>query len=266
MYKLIHSIRILDVIDISIVSIVIYHVFIIIRGTVAIQTLKGLFILIILFFVSSRCHLNTIYWILKNFWTIGLVAFVIVFQPEIRRALSHMGQRQLWLKGFFRREEELVQEVVKAARILVGERIGALIVFERNIGLKNYIESGIKINSRVSAELIMTIFYPGTPLHDGAIIIKEEQIAAACCFLPLSQNPDLTSVLGTRHRAAIGLSEETDALIIIISEETGFISLAMGGKLIRRIDEETLIEMLTLYASTTKEETFKFRDLKESKW
>lgn len=262
MYKLIHSISILDVIDISIVSMVIYRIFIIIRGTRAIQTLKGLFILIILFFVSFQCHLNTIYWILKNFWTIGLVAFVIVFQPEIRRALAQMGQKQLWLKGFFKREEDLIQEVVKAVKALVVEKIGALIVFERNVGLKNYIESGVRIDSRVSAELIMTIFYPGTSLHDGAIIIKGDQIAAACCLLPLSQNPDLTSALGTRHRAAIGLSEETDALIVLTSEETGFISLAMGGKLIRNIDEKTLIEMLILYTSAAKEETFKLGILK----
>lgn len=254
MYKLIYSISILDIIDISIVSMVIYRIFIIIKGSGAVQTLKGLFVLIVLFFVSSQCHLNTIYWILKNFWTIGLVAFVIVFQSEIRRALAQMGQRQLWLKGFFKREEELIQEVVKAIKALVSERRGALIVFERNIGLKNYIESGVRINGRISTELIMTIFYPGTSLHDGAIIIKEGQIAAACCLLPLSQNPDLSSTLGTRHRAAIGLSEETDALIIVVSEETGIISLAMGGKLIRNVDEKTLVEMLILYASAAKEE------------
>lgn len=262
MYKLIPSVGLLDILDISIVSIVIYRIFIIIKGTWAIQILKGLLLLIILFFVSFQCHLNTTYWILRNFWTIGLVAFVIVFQPEIRRALTQMGQKQTWLKGFFKREEELIQEVVKAVKTLASKKIGALIVFERNIGLKNYIESGVKINSKVLAELIMTIFYPGTSLHDGAIIIKEEQIAAACCLLPLSQNPDLTSVLGTRHRAAIGLSEETDALIIVVSEETGFISLAMGGELIRNISEETLIEMLTLYISTTKEESFKLEALK----
>ncbi|MBU2600225.1 diadenylate cyclase CdaA [bacterium] len=257
MYKLISSISIIDIVDISIVSFVVYRLFVLVKGTRAMQTLKGFLVLIVLFYISSQYHINTIYWIMRNFWTISLVSFVIIFQPEVRKALAQMGQRKLWIKSFFKSEEEFIQEVVRAVTILAKEKIGALIVFEKNMGLKNYIESGVRLDSRVSVELILTIFHPGTALHDGAIIIRGGQIASACCLLPLSQNPDLPSTLGTRHRAAIGLSEESDALIIIVSEETGYISLTMGGKLMKNIKEETLLEMLSLYTSPFQEEEFK---------
>jgi diadenylate cyclase len=220
-----------------------------IKGTRAVQVLKGIGVLILVYFVSKAAGLDTINWILEHFWTIGLVAFVIVFQPELRRALAHMGQNRIWMRFLRREEEEFIEEIVRGTKMLSSDRLGALIAIERNVGLKTYIQTGVKIEARLSAELINTIFSPKSLLHDGAIIIRENRIVAASCLFPLTENSSLSVKFGTRHRAALGLSEETDAVVIVVSEETGKISVAMSGKIAEDLDEGMLREILTLYAT-----------------
>lgn len=236
----------LNIIDVLIVAFVFYQLFMLIKGTRAIQILKGLAVLIIASFISQWFNLATMGWILERFWTIGLVAVVVLFQPELRRALAQMSQERSW-KGFLKKEERLIDELVKGIRILSLEKIGAIIVIERNIRLKSYLETGIKIGSEVSSELLNTIFMPATPLHDGAVIIKDGRIAAAGCILPLTHEADLDPSFGTRHRSAIGLSEETDAVVIVVSEETGKVSMAINGGMATNLSMEKLIEMLALY-------------------
>lgn len=236
----------LNIIDLLIVAFVFYQLFVLIRGTRAVQILKGLSVLIIVSFVSRWLGLVTMDWVLERFWTIGLVAVVVLFQPELRRALAQMGRERSW-KGFLKKEKHLIDELIKGVRFLSLDKIGAIIVIERNIGLKGYLETGVKIDSDISSELLGTIFMPTTPLHDGAVIIRNGRIAAAGCILPLTHEPDIDSSFGTRHRSAIGLSEETDAVVIVVSEETGKISMAISGGMATNLSMERLTEMLTLY-------------------
>jgi diadenylate cyclase len=168
-----------------------------------------------------------------------VIALLVIFQPELRRGLMRLGRNPV-IGRLVARDARVVEEVVKAALTLSKDRIGALITFEGNVALDSYVSAGVIINSDVKAELIDTIFWPGSALHDGAIVIREERIAAGCCLFPLTENPEVSRHLGTRHRAAIGLTEETDALCVVVSEETGTISVAHGGKLVRELDEESL--------------------------
>ena len=185
-------------------------------------------------------QLDTVNWIIKNLTTVRLIAFVILFQPELRRALALFGQSR-WVGSFLRVEAYgVLGEVMRAVEDLAARRIGALIVFERDLGLRNYEETGRRIDARVSAELIETIFTPGTPLHDGALIIRGETAVAAGCLLPLSQTPTVPANLGTRHRAALGLAEETDALVLLVSEGRGTVGLAHRGRLLIDLDEARL--------------------------
>jgi diadenylate cyclase len=224
-----------DLLDIAMVSILIYELLLLIRGTRAVQmALSGGF-LIGLFFLSRWLHLETVNWLIRNLAGYVVFAAIVLFQADIRRALAHFG-RAPFVRYFARTsevEEDIVEEIVVACNTLAARRIGAIIVIEREIGLRNYIEGGIPLDATVTYDLIAAIFQPGSPLHDGAVIVQGERIAAAACFLPLSVNPRLSKDLGTRHRAALGLTEENDSVAVVVSEETGSISLVIGGNLDR---------------------------------
>jgi len=230
----------IDILDCIIVAFLFYRIFLLIRGTRAAQMFIGLFLLIIVSFVARWLNMNALNWILSSLKTVWVIAFVILFQPELRRALSLLGQNRIL--GYFIKVEEssTVSEIVKACHQLTQNGLGAIIAIEQDVGMRNYIETGTPIDAYVTAELLVTIFTPPSPLHDGAVIIEKNRIVAAGCILPLSQNPRLAKSLGTRHRAGLGLSEETDAVVIIASEETRTISLAFGGKLKRKLDINTL--------------------------
>jgi len=239
-------IRFLDIIEILLITSIFYWLFIFIRGTRAVQGLKILAFLIIASFAANLFQLYTIDWILKSLWTILPLAFVILFQPELRRLVGEIDRNYI-LKKIFKQEDKLIPEIVKAVMELSREHLGALIVLKQNITLKNYVETGIRIDAEASYELLKTIFTPNSPLHDGAVIIQGNRIVSASCVLPLTQNSEIVIPFGTRHRAALGLSEETDALIIVVSEETGNISIALDGKMRSELDEEELRQMLTIY-------------------
>jgi diadenylate cyclase len=245
----------IDILDIIIVSFLFYRLFLLIRGTRAAQMFIGLFLLIVVSFIARWLNMNALNWILSSLKTVWVVAFVILFQPELRRALSLLGQNRII--GYFLKVEEssTVSEIVKACHQLTQSGLGAIIALEKDVGLRNYIETGTALDARVSAELLVTIFTGQSPLHDGAVIIEKNRIVAAGCILPLSQNPRLTKSLGTRHRAGLGLSEETDAVVIIASEETRTISLAVGGKLKRKLDINTLRNDLVGMIGIKTEET-----------
>ncbi len=234
--------------DISIVAFVLYKFFMLIKGTRAIQLIKGVMVLLIATTVSQWLGLVTINWLLRNTRMMLFVALPVVFQPELRRALEQIGRGRFFARSIVLLDEEemarLIGEVVRAAEIMSRNKIGALVVIERETGLGDFIETGIRLDAVVSGEFLVNIFIPNTPLHDGAVIIRGDRVMAAACFLPLSESPAITPEMGGRHRAALGISEHSDALAIVVSEETGNISLAQGGKLIRNIDSKTLSEML----------------------
>ncbi len=238
-----YSMRWQDVLDILIVSFVIYQFVLMLKGTRAFKMLLGLAVFVMITFLSQWLKMQTLNWLLSNFWQMGVIILVIVFQPELRKALAQVGTTPFYLGGTFK-EEMVLKEIAGAAHTLSTKQIGGLIVLKREMGLKNYIDSGIKINADVTEELLISIFLPYSPLHDGAAIIEYDKILAASCILPLSTDPVIGKVLGTRHRAALGLSEETDAVVVVISEETGAISVAIRGKLTRELDRESLLRVL----------------------
>ncbi len=234
-----------DVLDILIVAYVIYRIALLIRGTRTMQMVFGLGIVAGAFVGSQMLGLFTLFtlnWLLNNFLGSLIVILVVIFQPDIRRALSGVGARSLFSAG--PNVASVAQELVSAAAWLAARRIGALIVIEQDIGLQDYVETGRVIDGRVSPELVETIFMRGSPLHDGAVIVKGDQILAAACLLPLSSNPNVSLALGTRHRAAIGMTEDSDAAVIVVSEETGTISLARHGELTRALNPPQLLEAL----------------------
>lgn len=233
-----------DVVDIAIVWYVIYRIILLVRGTRAAQMLVGLAVVIIAFIISQSLELNTLYWILDNFLSSIILIIIVIFQHDIRRALSQFGRNPFLGPRISSLEAEVIEEIMKASTSLASKRIGALIVIGRKVGLREYIESGVEIDSLVAKELILSVFLPYSPIHDGAVIIQEGRIIAAGCFLPLTVNPNVSKELGTRHRAAIGMSEETDALVVVISEETGRISLAIDGSMISNLDGPSLRERL----------------------
>ncbi|GGG07478.1 diadenylate cyclase CdaA [Paenibacillus abyssi] len=235
-----------DLIDVTIVSYIIYKLFLLVRGTRAVQLLKGIFVLVATWAISTWFNLYTLKWLMNQMFTFGVITVLILFQPELRRALEQLGRGKLFGRSnpVERDIHDRIDELIKAVNHLSRKKIGALIVFERETGLNDYIESGIHMESRVSSELLINIFIPNTPLHDGAVIIRGNQIMAAGCYLPLSENPFISKELGTRHRAAIGISEVCDAVSIVVSEETGQVSLALGGMVVRDINEESLISKL----------------------
>lgn len=236
------------VLDIAIVTFVFYKAIVLIRGTRAEQLVKGLAVLLLATVLSGWIGLATFNWLLNRLLTLGFVAIPIVFQPELRRALESLGRGKIFTRSSYLYGEidfeKMVDELIKAIQVLVKKRLGALIVLERETGLNELIETGISIDGAVSAELLINIFLPRSPLHDGAVIIRGSRLMAAGCYLPLTENPNLSKELGTRHRAALGVSEHSDAVAVIISEETGVISLTNNGKLTRYLDEKTLKQML----------------------
>ncbi|BAT72143.1 conserved hypothetical protein [Thermosulfidibacter takaii ABI70S6] len=231
-----------DVIDIFVVSVIVYQLIKIVRGTKAFRMLLGLLFLVLLSFLAKWFQLKTLSWLFQNFWQVGVLVVVILFQPELRKGLADVGR--IYPLGPTFKETMVVDSVVEACAYFASRKIGALIVFERDMGLKNYIESGIILDAVVSEELLISIFLPYSPLHDGAVIIRNDRIAAAACLLPLSSDPMISKALGTRHRAAIGLTEETDAVVVVVSEETGIISIAVNGQIRRDLDKETLRGLL----------------------
>ena len=234
-----------DLLDITLVAVVIYELLVLIRGTRAVQMALSAGFLIGLFFVSRWFDLETVNWVIRNLATYVGFAIIVLFQADIRRALAHFGRAPVF--RYFERAasaDETLEDLVVAATTLAARRIGAIIVIERQIGLRNYIEGGIPLDATVTYDLLATIFQPGSPLHDGAAIVQGDRIAAAACFLPLSVNPRVSRELGTRHRAALGLTEENDAVAIVVSEETGAVSLAVGGGLERGLTADQLRERL----------------------
>lgn len=234
-------------VDIAIVWFVLYKLIMVIRGTKAIQLLKGVIILIVVWLVSIVFNLPTIQWITNQIIIWGFVIIVILFQPELRRALEQLGRGGLF-KRSSKSEEEVIEQIVNSiitsCVYMAKRRIGALITIELETGIGEYIETGIPINGELTNQLLTNIFTPNTPLHDGAVIIKHNKIIAAACYLPLSESSSISKELGTRHRAAMGISEVTDALTIIVSEETGAISCAKNGELFRSVDDEKLYNIL----------------------
>jgi diadenylate cyclase len=238
-------------VEIFIIAVLVYMIVSLVRGTRTVQLLKGIVVVTIIFIVSQKLELYTIEWLLTKVFAFSVIALLIIFQPELRRALANIGQDRFFLNLL--EEESFVTEICKAVGVLSKKKIGALIVIERATGLRNYIEGGIVLDSKVSAELIITIFMPTTPLHDGAVIVQGERLAASGCLLPLTNNPNVSKTTGTRHRAAIGITEESDAIAVVVSEKTGIVSLVMGGKITRDLDSATLEKVLvkTLLASQT---------------
>lgn len=232
----VHTFWILDLLDIFLVAVLFYRLLILVKGTRAAQMYVGLLVIVLIGVIAREFELIAIKWIVDSLKTVWLIAFVILFQPELRHALAQLG-RTRYFRSFLRGESYgVLGEVVRAVETLARHRQGALIVLERNVGLRNFVETGTRIDARVSAELLLTLFSAGSPLHDGAVILREEQVLAASCILPLSSNPRTPATLGTRHRAALGLSEETDAAVICVSEQTGGISVAYRGRLMERLD------------------------------
>lgn len=232
--------RAIDIVDMFLVVILVYQFLRFIKGTRATPILIGLVLFFAISFVARWLDLKGITWIMNSILTVWVIAFVIVFQPEIRNALARIGKTR-FSRYFLRYQTApVIEEVTAAVKDLGEDKVGALIVFERDIGLKDIIETGTRIEGRVSSSLLKTVFFPDSPLHDGACIVKYDQVVSAGCILPLSENPDLGGRFGLRHRAAVGISEVSDAVAIIVSEETGKVSLALGGKLMYNIDIETL--------------------------
>jgi diadenylate cyclase len=229
-----------DLLDITLVACGVYWIIHLIRGTRAVQMLLGLVVLILTYLGSQALELYTVNWVLNNFLSSILLVIVVLFQNDIRRALTEMGKGSLFSVKERTVYSEVVEEIVQAAVSLAGKRTGALLVLEREIGLNEYIEGGIRLDARVRKELICSVFVPASPIHDGALVIQKGRIAAAGCFLPLTTDPNVSKTLGTRHRAAIGLTEETDAVVVVVSEEGGSLSLVQGGRISRNLDAVTL--------------------------
>src|SRR5258706_11181290 len=230
-----------DLADIVVVSILIYEVLKLIRGTRAVQMALGGGVLVALFYGSRWGHLETVNWLIRNVFGYIVFAVIVLFQSDIRRALAHFG-RAPFFQYFAKTEavEESIEEIVVAVNMLSSQRIGAIIAVERQIGLRNYIEGGIRLDAVLTYDLLQSIFLPASPLHDGAVIVQEDRVAAAACFLPLTVNPKLSKELGSRHRAAIGLTEENDSVAIVVSEETGSVSIVVDGQIERGLNSDQL--------------------------
>lgn len=246
---IITSITFRDVIDMAVIAYIVYKLFMLIKETRAEQLIKGIFVLVFATWASGFFRLYTVNWLLRNTMTVGVIALLIVFQPELRRALEFLGRGGIILgnplNGSYDKEaQRLIDEITAAVQVFAKEKIGALIVLERETGIGEIIETGIEIDAALSSQLLQTIFAINTPLHDGAVIIRNKRIASAGCLLPLTENQSLSKELGTRHRAGLGISENSDAIAIIVSEETGVISTAKEGRLSRYLDAKMLKEML----------------------
>ncbi|MGM9986159.1 MAG: diadenylate cyclase CdaA [Bacillaceae bacterium] len=238
---------IINIIDICLVWFVIYKLLMLIKGTKAIQLIKGISVIVVIYVVSKFLGFQTLEWLMNQALTYGFLAIIIIFQPEFRRTLEQIGRGNLFVRKSINKEQAdstKIDALVHATEYMAKRRIGALITIEREFDLTDYIETGINMSANITSQLLINIFIPNTPLHDGAVIIRNDEIAAAACYLPLSESPFISKELGTRHRAAVGISEVTDALTIIISEETGQISISRSGELYRQLESEELRKML----------------------
>lgn len=234
----------LDVLDVLIVAFIIYELLQFIRGTHAVQMALGGVMLVFFYWISQWLNLQTVNWMLRTFLPYLVFGIIVVFQAEIRKMLAHIGKTPLLGAFSGERRTEVVDELVLAATTLAQSNTGAIVVLEREMGLRSYIETGIQLDAHVTYDLLVNIFKPGTPLHDGAVIIQGKRIAAAAAFLPLTVNPELSRQLGSRHRAAIGVTEDTDALAVVVSEETGQISLVRSGRIERGLEGAELRALL----------------------
>ena len=236
--------RLIDLLDVGIVAFIVYRILLLIKGTRAMQMVTGLGILGIGFFVSSTFELFTTHWLLSYFFDYLILLVIVLFQDDLRRALTHVGKNPFFSGASAEEEREMVDEIARAATRLAREAIGGLIVIERETGLKNFIDTGSKLDSRVKAELLYSIFVTNSPIHDGAVIITGGRIAAAGCFLPLSKDPNIDKRYGTRHRAALGLTEDSDAIVVLVSEEAGEAHLVKNGKITTNLTETELRQSL----------------------
>lgn len=246
----------INIVDVLLVWFVFYKLITIIKGTKAVQLLKGIFVIVIVRILTDVFGLDTLSFVMDQVLPFGFLAIIIIFQPELRRALEQLGRGRLFARTNVQEEEErerLVDAIMKSVSYMAKRRIGALISIEKETGLSEYIETGTRMDSTITSELLINVFIPNTPLHDGAVIIQRNRIAAAGCYLPLSESPFISKELGTRHRAAIGISEVTDAVTIIVSEETGAISLTANGDIDRNLEMEEFEERLkrVWFGSTT---------------
>ena len=239
-----------DLLDVAIVAFIVYRCLNLIRGTRAVQMVIGLGVLTGAYFLSNQLELYTSHWLLSNFFDYFVFIIIVLFQDDLRRALTRIGKNPFLWPVESENQIEMVDEIARAATQLARDRIGALIVIERDTGLKNFMDTGSRVEARVRAELLYSIFLVDSPLHDGAVIITGDRLAAAGCFLPLSKNPDIDKQLGTRHRAGIGLTEETDAIVVLVSEEAGQAHIVQSGQMIRNLTEvqirDTLTDLLNL--------------------
>ena len=244
---LIKNITFRNIIDIIIVAYILYEFYILIKETRAEQLLKGLIFIIVVMKLSDWLGLVTLYWIIKNTLTVGVIALIIIFQPELRKALEHLGRSRFLTKRLFETDEDIkrvVDEITIAVSNMAHTKTGALIIIEQETGLNDFVENGVKIDGLVSSELLENIFFENSPLHDGAVIIRKDRILAAGCVLPLTEQ-EINKELGTRHRAAVGVTESSDAIAIVVSEETGTISISVNGRLTRGYNVERLKNVLT---------------------
>ena len=248
MWPVLQTFRPRDAVDIIVVAIVLYRIFVMFKETRAVQMLLGLGGLMVASFLARYFELFSTSWLLDNFWSFWVLVLIVLFQPELRRALTRLGESRLFQGMSLGAREErthLIDEVIKAADALASKRIGALIVLERSTGLRNYAELGVPLDAVVSADLLVSLFLPYSPLHDGAVIVRGNQILAAGCVLPLAEEGTVRERMGTRHRAGLGLSMQTDAVVLILSEELGQIAVAHEGKLLRNLDPDRLRQVLT---------------------
>ncbi len=268
-YRSLDSLKIMttDIVEMIILAFLIYQVMVWIKKTRAWSLLKGFLVLLIFIFLAWKFHLNTILWLAQNVFSLGITALIIVFQPELRRALEQLGQQNM-LSSMFnfggskedgaRFSDKTMNEIIKAVYEMARVKTGALIVIEKNTPLNEYERTGITLDSVLSSQLLINIFEHNTPLHDGAVLVRENRIISATCYLPLSDNLFLSKDLGTRHRAAVGISEVTDSMTIVVSEETGYVSVASGGQLHRNLNQEQLREQLVI-AQDKSQDTRRFK-------
>jgi diadenylate cyclase len=234
----------LDLLDILLVAYIIYRLLLLIKGTRTVQMLLGLAVLLAVYVASQVGGLFTLNWLLDNFLSSIILVIVVIFQNDIRRALIHMGRNPFFADQSFREEDKAIDELVRGCTSLAGRRYGALLVIERETGINDFLEVGTELDAKLTADLLGAIFHPQSPIHDGAVIIQRGRLTRAGCFLPLTQNPGVSPRFGTRHRAAIGLTELVDAVAVVISEETGKISVVVSGKMTRDLDAITLRKVL----------------------
>lgn len=251
---LFHEIHISDVLDIVLATFLIYEVIILVRNTRASQIVKGVGLMLCIYVIVVVANMRTMKFVLESIMSFGIVVIAVIFQPELRRAIEQVGRVNTFFSKMFRQQsmsqtskekwKSAIVSVCDASERMAEGRVGAIIVMERNTNLTEIIRTGTRLNSEPNVELIETIFYEGTPLHDGAVILRDGRVEAAGCFLPLSNNMEISKDLGTRHRSALGMSENSDAIVIVVSEETGIISLAKNGVMIRRLDRQNLFNLL----------------------